>query len=241
MGQLGNSLRQARLQQGLSLTDAQKATKIRARYLEALEQERFALLPGAAYGRGFLCEYAELLGLDPEPLLLELIPALAALEPPPPPPPPPRSLPVGRRTLVIAGAAVALVAGLALVGLDIDRGPSTPAAPAPLPTTSAAPAAAATSTPAVAPRPKPNPALVLAAIKGDCWLSVRRGSAAGAVVWQGLLRRGSSLHFASLPLWIRMGAPWNLGATLGSRTLAGLPSAAQPANVLVTAGGARAA
>ena len=156
MGQIGNSLRQARLQQGLSLTDAQKATKIRARYLEALEQERFALLPGAAYGRGFLCEYAELLGLDPEPLLLELIPALAA-------------------------------------------------------------------------------------IKGDCWLSVRRGSAAGAVVWQGLLRRGSSLHFASLPLWIRMGAPWNLGATLGSRTLAGLPSAAQPANVLVTAGGARAA
>ena len=240
MGQIGNTLREARLAIGLSLTDAQKATKIRARYLEALEQERFRMLPAPAYARGFLRSYAELLGLDPDPLLRELTPALAELDPPPPPPPPSRRLPVARRTLALAGVVAALLGGLALLGLDADRGTPPPAAPAPLPAAAPAPATPPTRTvPATAPRHGTTaPALVLAAIRGDCWLSVRRGSAAGAVVWQGLLRRGSSLRLGGLPLWIRMGAPWNIAARLGSRTLAELPIAPQPANVLVTATGA---
>ena len=51
MGRIGSTLRESRLRLGLSLTDAQKATKIRARYLEALEQEHFDLLPGGASDR----------------------------------------------------------------------------------------------------------------------------------------------------------------------------------------------
>jgi hypothetical protein len=237
VGQIGNTLREARLRLGLSLTDAQKATKIRARYLEALEQERFDVLPAAAYARGFLRSYAELLELDPEPLLRELAPVLAELEPPPPPPPPPRRLPVARRTLALAGAVAALLGGLALLGLDIDRGTPPPPVPAPLPV--AAPPSARRPAPTAAPSHRaPAPALVLAAIRGDCWLSVRRDSAAGALVWQGLLRRGSSLRLGGLPLWIRMGAPWNLAARLGGRALPELSTAPRPANVLVTTAGA---
>ncbi|MGZ4395690.1 MAG: helix-turn-helix domain-containing protein [Gaiellaceae bacterium] len=237
MGRIGNTLREARLRLGLSLTDAQKATKIRARYLEALEQERFDVLPAPAYARGFLRSYADLLGVDPEPLLLELAPALAELEPPPPPPPPARRLPLARRTLVVLGTLVALGAGLALLGLDLDRRTPTPLPPKPLP--AAAASSQRPTAPAEAPTRRARPAgLVLAAIGGDCWLSVRQGSAAGALVWQGLLRRGASLRLGRPPLWFRMGAPWNITARLGSRALAGLPSAPRPANVLVTAAGA---
>jgi len=241
VGQIGNTLREARLRLGLSLTDAQKATKIRARYLEALEQERFRMLPDAVYARGFLRAYAELLDLDPELLLAELAASLAELEPPPPPPPPARRrVAVSRRAVAVGGGVAALLAGLALLGLDIDRRTPPPAVPAPLP--AAAPPSASRPGPAArAPAPRHRAeatTLVLSAIRGDCWLAVRRDSAAGALVWQGLLRRGSSLHLGGLPLWVRMGAPWNLGAQLGNRALPGLPSAPRPANVLVTASGA---
>lgn len=238
MGQIGNTLREARLRLGLSLTDAQRATKIRARYLEALEQERFRMLPDAVYARGFLRAYAELLDLDPEPLLAELAASLAELEPPPPPPPPARRrVAVSRRAVALGGAIAALLAGLALLGLDVDRRTPPPAMPAPLHTSGPPPASR--PGPSRAPRhPAEATTLVLAAIHGDCWLAVRRDSAAGPLVWQGLLRRGSSLHLGGLPLWVRMGAPWNLDAQLGDRALSGLPSAPRPANVLVTSAGA---
>jgi cytoskeleton protein RodZ len=49
---------------GLELTQIEADTCIRARYLRALEDERFELLPGTAYVRGFLRTYARYLGLD---------------------------------------------------------------------------------------------------------------------------------------------------------------------------------
>src|SRR5712691_8410948 len=64
MFELGSSLRDARRKRGLELDAVQRTTRIRKRYLEAMEEERFDLLPGVAYARGFLREYADLLGLD---------------------------------------------------------------------------------------------------------------------------------------------------------------------------------
>jgi hypothetical protein len=237
MARLRPAGRGSKLGLGLSLTDAQKATKIRARYLEALEREHFDLLPGAAYARGFLRSYAYLLGLDPDPLLDELAPLLAELEPPLPPPAPRRRLPVRALTLVIAGAVVALFAGLAVLGLSSGGGP--PLSPLPAAPSPKAARANATSPASAAASPRRRaPSLVLTAARGDCWLSVRRGSSLGALVWEGLLRRGSSLRLARLPLWVRMGAPWNLEARLGAKPLAGLPTAPRPANLLVTRAGA---
>ena len=64
MFEIGTSLREARLRQGIELVEAEQATKIRAKYLRALEDERFELLPAQTYVKGFLRSYADYLGLD---------------------------------------------------------------------------------------------------------------------------------------------------------------------------------
>lgn len=66
---VGQTLRQAREARGISLAEAEEATKVRQKFLEALEQDDFQRLPGEVYRRGFLKSYAIYLGLDPEPLL----------------------------------------------------------------------------------------------------------------------------------------------------------------------------
>jgi hypothetical protein len=64
MFEIGNTLREARLRRGLDISDCEAATKIRAKYLRALEDEHFEVLPGATYVKGFLRTYAEFLELD---------------------------------------------------------------------------------------------------------------------------------------------------------------------------------
>lgn len=67
--EIGDWLRKAREQKGLSIIDVQDITKIRARYLEAIEAEDFAKLPGEAYTRAFIRTYAVGIGLEPGPLM----------------------------------------------------------------------------------------------------------------------------------------------------------------------------
>src|SRR6266511_1513312 len=62
--EIGNSLREARLRQGLDFPEIEQGTKIRAKYLRALEDEQFEVLPAQTYVKGFLRSYAEYLGLD---------------------------------------------------------------------------------------------------------------------------------------------------------------------------------
>lgn len=64
MFEIGNTLREARLRKGLDISECELATKIRPKYLRALEDEHFDLLPSPAYIRGFLRSYAEFLDLD---------------------------------------------------------------------------------------------------------------------------------------------------------------------------------
>ncbi|MBX5464729.1 MAG: helix-turn-helix domain-containing protein, partial [Clostridia bacterium] len=72
METVGSILRQRREALGLSLEEVQNRTKIRIRYLDALERGDYALLPGEVYARGFLRAYAEVLEIDPQPLLERL-------------------------------------------------------------------------------------------------------------------------------------------------------------------------
>ena len=69
MDELGSLLREAREAKGLTLSDAQEATRINRSYLEALEEGQYEQLPTPVHARGYLRNYARYLKLDPEPLL----------------------------------------------------------------------------------------------------------------------------------------------------------------------------
>ncbi len=64
MFEIGNSLREARLRKELDFPELEQGTKIRAKYLRALEDENFDQLPASTYIKGFLRTYADYLGLD---------------------------------------------------------------------------------------------------------------------------------------------------------------------------------
>ncbi|MGD9694637.1 MAG: helix-turn-helix domain-containing protein [Thermoleophilia bacterium] len=64
MFEIGNTLREARLRRGLDILDCEAETKIRSKYLRAMEEEHFDLMPSPTYVRGFLRTYAEFLDLD---------------------------------------------------------------------------------------------------------------------------------------------------------------------------------
>src|SRR3954453_8528212 len=66
---IGASLKAAREAQGLSIGEVAQSLKFAPRQLEALEQERFELLPGVTVVRGMVRAYARLLKLPPEPML----------------------------------------------------------------------------------------------------------------------------------------------------------------------------
>ena len=68
---IGNSLKEARTRAGLDIRTVEEQTKIRTRYLRALESEEWGVLPGHAYVKGFLRTYANLLGLDADALVDE--------------------------------------------------------------------------------------------------------------------------------------------------------------------------
>ena len=64
MGNFGEDLRKERISRGIALEDITAVTKISPRYLEALEQEKFRLLPGGILNKGIVRGYASALGLD---------------------------------------------------------------------------------------------------------------------------------------------------------------------------------
>jgi cytoskeleton protein RodZ len=68
---IGNTLREARIRRGLSITDVESVTKIRTKYLQALEENDFEVLPGPTVVKGFLRSYALFLKVDPDLLLYE--------------------------------------------------------------------------------------------------------------------------------------------------------------------------
>ena len=68
---IGETLRKARTERGVELSEVERATKIRAKFLEAMEEDRWGALPAPVYARGFLDIYAHYLGLDQQALLDE--------------------------------------------------------------------------------------------------------------------------------------------------------------------------
>src|ERR1700754_502549 len=71
MPDIGETLRETRMRRRIDMTDVEAATKIRAKYLRALENEEWDLLPGATFVITFLRTYAEYLDLDARMLVEE--------------------------------------------------------------------------------------------------------------------------------------------------------------------------
>ncbi|MDA5386555.1 helix-turn-helix domain-containing protein [Loigolactobacillus backii] len=71
MSEIGQKLRDARVEKGYTLDDLQQITKIQKRYLIAIEEGHFDQLPGDFYVRAFVKQYADTVGLDSEELLTE--------------------------------------------------------------------------------------------------------------------------------------------------------------------------
>jgi cytoskeleton protein RodZ len=71
MDEIGSQLREARMRMRIDTGEVELRTKIRAKYLRAMENEEWDLLPGEVYVRSFLRTYADFLGLDSRALLDE--------------------------------------------------------------------------------------------------------------------------------------------------------------------------
>lgn len=108
---LGEVLRAAREAKGVELPRVERETKIRERYLSALERGEYRELPGAVYAKGFLRNYGAYLGLDPEYLidLYRLETTAAGDRPSAPTPPRPIA---GRRSRAFVVTPGAVVAGI---------------------------------------------------------------------------------------------------------------------------------
>ena len=243
---LGSSLRAAREARGLELAEVEKQTKIRGRYLAALEEERFDELP-AGYGRAFVRSYAQFLEFDPRHYLDEYASRFPLEEPQLPPPAPRR-----RRSLRLLVPLVLLgvVAGiLAVAAAYFGSGKKAAPPPRPHPTHPRKPPlrppvvqkakAKPKSRPPVPPPPAPPPRVVVRAVGGDCWVLLRVGSASGRVVAERTLLDGQSVSAVAKPLlWIRLGAPSYAVVTVAGRRVA-LPQAGGPVDLLAGRRGAK--
>lgn len=71
MDTIGMILAEERTRQEKTIKDVERATRIRGKYLQAIEEENFGILPGRAYTIAFIRSYASFLGLDSDPLVKE--------------------------------------------------------------------------------------------------------------------------------------------------------------------------
>lgn len=248
MFEIGSSLRDARVRQGLDVADVEADTKIRSKYIRALEDERFDLLPGDAYVKGFLRTYADRLGLDGQ-LYVDEYNARFALSAEPVMSPRPRRK--ARNAKLESNAVLVALAGIVAVTVLViaawQLGSSTEDEPGTVPAgTSGAvetgtveiPATTATTAPAAttAEEAEPLAELRITAARGRSVVEVRRGTQTGELLFEGTMYRDESEVFSGRRLWVRATKAENLDLSLGGVPVAGLELAG-PVLLRVTAEG----
>jgi hypothetical protein len=224
--EIGNSLREARLRKELDFPELELGTKVRAKYLRALEDETFDQLPAPTYVKGFLRTYADYLGLDGQLYVDEYNvrygtgdEALERRVRGNSPPRRPRHRRLESRVVWFALVGIAVVTALVIAAWRFG-GSGTQALPL--------------SRPAATP-PVRAGGLLVRAVKGDSLLIVRARSASGKQVWNGTLTRGDVQRFgAARGLWVYLGSPENVAMRLNGRAV--LVGGSKPRSLIVTAG-----
>jgi len=230
MFEIGNSLREARLRRRVDFGEAEQATKIRGKYLRALEDEEFGLLPSQTYVKGFLRSYAEYLGLDGQLYVDEYNsryvvgqedyrPRRSTVQPQR------RNQRVETNVVLVVLAVIAVLAVVVVAAWNGSDKPKAPAATTQVTTAVAAPKAV-------------PPLLWVSAVRGPSKLTVHDGGATGRLRYEGTLLRGETQQFRGKRLWLAIDTPENL--KLEVRGMAIKPMRGhRPRVIVVTSNGIR--
>jgi hypothetical protein len=244
--EIGNSLREARYRQQLELSEVELATKIRSRYLQALEEESFDALPAQTYVKGFLRTYADYLGLDGQLYVDEYNSRYSVGEDEP------REPVVARRTstvhqrhrrlerrgVLLGLGLIAVLCAFLIAAFKFSNGSDNP----PIPNLGTSTGKATSSG---APRHKKQrktarPAKIrffVVAARGNCWMEVRNYSAGGKTLYTGTLQYRQHLGpLVARRLWINFGSPGNVWAAVNGKRVT-LPGAGRSVTVLVSSRG----
>jgi cytoskeleton protein RodZ len=207
MFDIGSSLREARLRQNLDFPELEERTKIRPKYLRALEDERFDILPAPTYVRGFLRSYAESLGLDGQPFVDEYNSRFTVGEEDAPlrarRVPAPRRDRGPRESRIAAVALVAIAVATALVIAAWKFGGPDPEKVPGLATQGAA-------TSSQAGNAKGKARMVVRAMQGSSWMEVRAATPAGKLLYSGTLEQGQRKQFEGRLLQLALAEPDNV-------------------------------
>jgi len=202
--EIGSSLREARTRQGLDINDMEMRTKIRAKYLRALEAEQFDQLPGHTYIKGFLRTYADSLGMDGQLYVDEYNTRFVTGEDEHQvytrraPRPTRRRRHQERhesRLVAIAVAAIVVLTALVIAAWKFG-GPTEPKVQGV--NLQAAPAAAVAR------------GISVTATNGASFMEVRAGSPAGKPLYRGTLELGQTKRFPARKLWLTVTSPRNV-------------------------------
>jgi cytoskeletal protein RodZ len=225
MFEIGSSLREARARQGLDVNELELRTKIRAKYLRALEEERFEQLPGHTYVKGFLRTYADALGLDGQLYVDEYNSRFVAGDEETPVRTT-RTTATARsrsrrerresRVLLVALTLIAVVTALVIAAWKFGGAdPEQVAGLTPVVKRAGSPAAVAA-----------RAMLVVQAVRGDSFMEVRAGSRGGEQLYSGTLERGQQQRFVKRSVYVSFGSPANVVVKLNGNRVALPPGGA---------------
>jgi Helix-turn-helix domain/RodZ C-terminal domain len=241
--EIGNSLREARYRQQLELSEVEQATKIRARYLTALEEESFDALPAQTYVKGFLRTYADYLGLDGQLYVDEYNSRYSAGgEEPHEPVVARRTARVSsphrrfeRRGVLFGLAGIGILFALFIAAFKFS-GQDNNASQIPNLGESTAKTHTTATTKHKAAVAATRPAKLrffVVSTSGNCWMEVRNYSVNGRTLYAGTLQLHQYQRFVARRLWIDFGSPGNVKVSVNGQAMT-IPGGGQTVNVLVT-------
>lgn len=249
MSELGQRLKERREALGLTIEDVAKETRIKPKFIEALEKGDYNLLPGDIFARGFIRNYASFLGLDPEEML-KLYSEERGRSPAPEAAPTGTEFPLERPSAWpirnFAGFLLPLfiIILIVLVGGFAYAKYRPSLAPLPTPTLSPTPTLTATLTPSPtptwtpSPSPTPTPLLITLTLVGleKSWLEIKVNE---SLVFTGFLNPGEEQTWSGETIFVKCGNAGGVKAIVNGEDIGILGRAGEVLNLEWRAGQTR--